>query len=194
MPVVQLVISGVAIVPNYAVNVLHHNVNFPTSAATVLQDLADFIDAWRTQCEDAFVALLPDDVEIRNYSAKVVDTGGSVTAMLGVSVPGSYVGDGMVAGVAANIGVYTADDFNEWGHIYTMGVSMSALLEGVWDAGMFTAVAALKTAMFAQIHFGTDGTADYGVWRKKTNVFHKMQALQLRPKPTLLNKRLKPVV
>jgi hypothetical protein len=192
MPIAQLVIAGAAIVPNYAVNVLHYNVTVDPAVST-LHNLLQLITAFRSAVEGPFLGLLPDDVVLRNYSAKFIDSGGSVTSMLAVNATGAYAGDGMVAGVAANIAIYTQDPLNEWGHIYTMGVSMGALLEGVWDAGMYTAVDALQTSIKPPLTWGSGGSATFGVYKKKTHTFHAVNELQLRPKPCLLNKRLRPV-
>jgi hypothetical protein len=193
MPIAQLVIASANIVPNYAVNVLHYNVTLDGSI-TDLKNMEEFIDAWRTANEGAFINLLPTDTELKNYSAKVVSAGGGPTSMLAVAVPGASGSVGMVAGVAADIALCPNGAPWRWGHIYTPGVAIVDINEGTWEAGFLANVAALKAQLLTNVTWGSGGTAELVIYNKKLATFALVVDAILRPKPTLLNKRLRPVV
>lgn len=189
----QLVITTINITANYAQNVLHYQ-TVDDGSITSLKNAEEMIDAWRTANEVHLLAMLPSDCEIKNYSCKEVGADGGPTAMIAVASTGSFGSEGMVAGVGADIALCPNGSPWRWGHFITPSVAITAMVEGVWEAGMVSAVADFKTSLLTNLTWGSGGSGQLSILNKKTGAQSLVIDAILRPKPTLLNKRLRPVV
>lgn len=192
--VYALTVNGIAINANYWANVMYFGVTHgdeldPYTAA------AQIIGWFEDNVLVPYADLVPSQVIIKGLSCyKISDVGGPSAVQM-VNVAGSAAGDGHVAGVGANLaGAPISEPFNRQAHIYTPGLSDLDYVEGEFTDAFATRVATFSEGITADIVTDDITTGDYIVYNKTSFAQRVVTIVQLRPKPVMLNKRLRPQV
>lgn len=189
----QLVLAGTGPNNNYFANVLHYRVteDDPTIPFATAGRL---IDAWIAALQTLYAALLADDTVIHTYSCKRIGPTGGNTAIKGVGVIGTATGATLANGVGADI-AFIADTstLKSVGHIFTPALTADMIVGGQYQAGFESDVNDFGTALLTTLDFDPN-SAEFVLFHKKTGHDDFVTDFALRPKPVLLNKRLRPVV
>lgn len=179
---------------NYVANVFHYSLS--ESGAGDAFDYANaLITGWIAHVEVPFLTSLGNDMVLDFITAKRVSGTGGPTAQQVSGATGLGTGPSDAAGLAADVQWQTASSLNRPGHTFLAAVPVSAYQSGSWQAPYPTTVAAWITAVRTSLTLtGGLGTADFGIFTRKGKIFNVAKAGQLLPKPTMLNKRTKPVI
>lgn len=192
MQIYELVINGEGPHGNFFANVLHYRVS-EDSPDTPFKWATQLIDAWRVINEAPYAALLSDDTVIHSYACRRVRSPGGNTALKQVGVVGTGAGDSLANGIGADLAfISDASTLKSVGHLYTPAVTGAMLSGGVWQAGFIADVDTFFTALPLNITFSAC-QANLTIYHKKTHTDDLVDNFQLRQKPVLLNKRLRPI-
>lgn len=189
----QLVVYGKGPADQPFVNVMNYVVS-ENDATIPFKNATDFIAGWRTAMETEYLDILPADCEVHAYTCKRIHPALSNAAMLQSAHAGNIVGTSVCNGVGMDI-AFIADGSTlaSVGHIYTPAITDDMIDNGVWQATADVPAGNFVTAIKTQITFGTN-TANFIIYHKKTHTWDIVTDGALRPKPILLNRRLRPVL
>lgn len=190
----QLAISGHDPGGNYIQNVFHYSLS-EAGAGSGYDYAKALITAWITANMISFANLLGNDTLIDYINAKRVSGPGGPSASTVVGTIGTGAGGSESSGFAADVQWQTSSGTNRPGHTFIAPVPTGSFGVGIWQAPFTTNVGLWVTQMMTQITLaGALGTADFGIFTRKTKTFNQTQHGQLMPKPTMLNKRTLPVI
>lgn len=179
---------------NFFQNVFHYELS---EAGTGLEYdyAADLIDAWDTGVGGDFAGMLGNDVTIDFISAKRITGIGGVSATTIVGSGGLGPNNSLCSAFAADIAWYTAAASNRPGHTFMGGVYAGAIINGQWDAAYINLANAFIASMLTQLTLAHGrGTADFGLFTRKTNTFNVAKSGVLKVKPSGFNKRTLPLI
>jgi hypothetical protein len=179
---------------NYVANVFHYSLSEGGSASPFEYAQA-LVAKWLTSVSLDFLKLLGNDTLLDFVTAKRVSGTGGPTASTIVTSTGTGAGSSLMSGAAADLQWQTASSNNRPGHTYVAPIPDGSYTAGSWVAPFTTNVGTFITTLKTQLTLtGSLGTADFGVYTRKTKVFNICKEGQLRPKPTMLNKRTLPII
>lgn len=153
------------------------------------------ISKFVTSNEPKYVDCFGSDVVLDYYTSKKIDpTGGpsasraSGTVGLGATVSGS-------AGSAADIQWQTNSPLNRAGHTFMCAWPYSFLQGDVFTNAAIIKFAALITALTTPLTLsGALGDATFKIFSRKTAAVYTVNSGTVRPKATMMNRRLSPQI
>jgi hypothetical protein len=179
---------------NFVQNVFRYQLS-EAGAHTPFEYAERLIAAFVGGPEGEFFDLMGLDVIVDFYTAKKISgTGGpSATLIKATTATGAAVST--ASGLAADIQWQTASGNNRPGHSFIGLIPDGSFQSGFYQGGFPAKCDAFITAMLTQLTLtGAAGTADFGIYTRVGSVFNHALFGQLRPKPTMLNKRTLPVI
>lgn len=190
----QLLVNGHDPGGNFVANVFHYSLS-EGGTASAFEYAKALINSWTSANLAKWLALLGNDFFIDFYTAKRVSGTGGPTSQLIAGAVGLGSASSDAAGLAADIQWQTQSSNNRPGHTFVAPVPTGTFASGSWQAPYPTAVSQFITQQLTQLTLtGGLGTADFGVYTRKTKVFNIAKSGQLLTKPTMLNKRTKPQI
>lgn len=142
----------------------------------------------------AYQDVLPVDTQIKGIAVRRVSLGGGPTWVQPFEHLGTRSGVVQSAGVCPDIAWYPGEEPWNIGHTYLPGVTGTDLTEGQFTSGFSLAVDAFCAIMVADTNLTSGGsTLDFVLWNSTDDTFAVVITGQLKAKPTLMNRRLKPV-
>ena len=190
----QLMTNGHDPGGNFVANVFHYSLSEGGSDSPFEYANA-LINQFVITVQAKLLAMCGNDFFLDFITAKRVSgTGGpSASQIIGSTGGGTAACD--AAGLASAIQWQTASSNNRPGHSFIAPVPAGLYVSGAWIAPQTTNASLFITAMRTQLTLvAGGGTADFGVYTRKTKVFNIVKEGQLLPKPTMLNKRTKPQI
>lgn len=193
--VYSLTLNGL-VGPQFYSNVLHYqfdDAGFSTRALAA----AALIDAWDTANRATFRTMIPTSCSIRSLKSRCVSAPGGFEAFKGLTgvTAGSRGGNLTASGVAPFITKFVANFAGQIGKTFLPGVTDSDMIDGIWQSGFITAVAAGKH-IFTDTLVLTGGggpTATPVVWNRLLHVARPIIAAQLQAYPGTQRRRQLPV-
>jgi hypothetical protein len=180
---------------NYFANVFHYNLSEAGSGVTPFQYADALISAWITHNEAKYMALFGNDVILDFYSAKRVSAPGGPSAARAANQTGTGATNSISTGACADVQWQTAAANNRPGHTYIGGFPSGALLGDVFQAGYLNTAGIWITSMEGNLTLsGALGSADFGTFTRKTATFNSLSSGSVRPKATMMNRRLLPQI
>ena len=152
-------------------------------------------DEWQTAVMPSYLDLFGNDVVLDFITAKRVSPPGGPSNAQTIAQPGSSIQVSISAGLAADIAWQTASNLNRPGHSYICCIP-SGSVQGDFIQPAYAALLALWSGDMLSVLTlaGGLGTATFGVYSRKVNVFNNATIGDLKPKLTMLNKRTLPLV
>lgn len=134
------------------------------------------IDAWLTAGKTAWRGCLPASTLLLSAKARCVDDAGGFEAVVPITAnrAGTRAGDGTAAGVAPVIIFYPLDNARVRGKLFLPGLSVDDAQDGVLSNLWKTQVDAHVDTFTDDIVLTGGGapTATFGIYNRKTKVFH----------------------
>lgn len=179
---------------NFFQNVFHYQLS-EAGSGNSFDYATELISSWITQNETSYLAAIGNEVILDFYSAKKVTAGGGPSATHISATPGSNIQTSSASAYAADIAWITASANNRAGHTFMAGIPTGAVSGGAFSNAYKLEITAIINDLLTQLVLGGAlGTADFGVFTRKTGAFNKINHGILRPKPTGMNKRTLPVI
>jgi hypothetical protein len=192
--VYEIVLGGQGPGGNFFANVLHYEV-VEDAPDTPFKVATGMIPAWLAENLDAYAAILPNNVVFRNALCRRVTGEGGNAASLPVAQNGTVDGEGACNGVGADI-AFIADGGppRSIGHLYTPAVAPNDLVDGDFTSTFGDNVTSLATHLLTELTWA-HGSANLVIFtRGEDPIWHTVTNVELRPKPVLMNRRLRPIV
>lgn len=138
--------------------------------------------------------LLGSDCSYLGTTCKRIYPLGGPTAVYPDIAPGGEDDPISDSGVCVNCELIVDADPYESGHLYFPGVPGTKLISNQWNELWLEQLQALLALLVLPLVTTFPGTTNYkmGVWNRKTHTLEPIVATQTKPKPTSLNKRMKP--
>lgn len=180
---------------NFFQNVMHFELSEAGSGTSPFTYADALISSFITNTEPKLVDCFGADVVLDYYAAKKVTGGGgpsqtraSGTVGLGATVCAS-------SGSAADITWQTASPLNRPGHTFIAGFPYGFLQGDVFTTPANTKYTNFINAMLAPLTLaGAFGSATFGIFTRKTAAFFTADSGSVRPKATMMNRRLVPQI
>jgi hypothetical protein len=189
----QMAISGLTPQGNYWATIWHWlwTPTDPLVGISAAREVSTWFDLTGGA---AYQAVLPLDTKIANCSVRRVSLGGGPTWSDPFNELGVRTGTVQSAGVCPDVAWYPGEEPWNIGHTYLPGVTSDDLDEGIYDPGFVTAVQTWIDLMTSDTNITQDGSGlQFVLWNAATDEFAIVITGTLKPKPTLMNRRLKPV-
>lgn len=191
----QLVTNMHNNVGNYFTNVFHYELSESGSGVTPFEYADRLISAWVAGLEAKYLDLLGSDVAIDFYTAKKVNNGGGPTSARQSGNFGTGALSSSSSGAAGDVQWQSASPLNRPGHTYLAAFPYSFLQGDIFQSGYTNKVGIWITQMILPLTLaGALGSADFTLFTRKTNTNHVIVSGQLRPKATMMNRRLLPQI
>lgn len=192
MSVTQFVVHGTTPQGNYWANVLHY-LNDDGGSSVGITKAEEFTNAWVTAMATVYASVLPTDVQIRGYSCKTVGGSGGPTWTQAANFPGTRSGVCQAAGVCPDVAIFPGVAPWKIGHIYLAGVSTTDLSEGNYTGGFYTVISSFLSTLLLTVNTAGGDQCEFAIYNRTTDVATIAIDGLLKPKPTLMNRRLRPV-
>lgn|SRR5436305_9959981 len=180
---------------NFFANVFHFELSESGSGIHPF-DYADALVAeWVTIMNTKYLALFGDDVVLDFISAKKVNEGGGPSAAHAVNAAGGAASQSSTTGASADVQWQTGSSNNRPGHTYLAAFPYDQLQADAFLALYLGHVGTWIGQMLTPMTLaGALGSATFGIYTRKTNTFNVTNSGRVRPKVTMMNKRLLPQV
>jgi hypothetical protein len=178
---------------NFFQNVFHYD--HPESASiSPWAHAKNLITAWATNIQPSYLAILGADVLLDFITARRVTGGGGPSATTVANASGTGAADSISAGLAIDVAWINSAPTNRLGHTYICCNPQGVLDGDQWNNGYVTDVDTWISDQSTNLVLGGgDGNAVFGMFTRKTALIHANISGEVRPKPTLLNKRTTPI-
>jgi hypothetical protein len=178
---------------NFFQNVFAYDVN-EAGGHSAFDYADDLITKWIAQNEISFLALLGDDVILDFYTARRV-SGSKGPAATGISGnAGSAASASLTTGLCADVFWLNGSITNRGGHTFVGGPPAGSISGDLWQGGYSTKIATWVTNMLTALNIIGPSSATFSTFsRKLGSVSHITKGI-LRPKATMMNRRLKPQI
>jgi hypothetical protein len=188
----QFTYHGQAPQGNYWANVFNF-LDDDTGPNVGITRATDDGDAINSAIRTTFLNLIPQDCNVLGHTCKKVSAGGGPTYVKSQASPGAIAHNSMAAGISPNIAWFPGVAPWKEGHSYICTAAETYLVEGIWIPTMFSEVANFAAAITAPITASGGNNLQFVIFDRITVSGNIVIDGVLRPKPTLMNRRLKPV-
>lgn len=180
---------------NFFQNVFKYDLNETGSGTSPWEYAKDLALHWGTAVKSHYLKLFGTDVSLDFYTAKKVNSGGGPSASVIDGSFGTGAGVSVTTGASGDVQWQSASPLNRPGHTYLAAFADGMLQQDAFQAPYTTDIITWGAAMLAPLTLtGTFGTAIFGIYSRKTDSFHPATNGILRPKATMMNRRLLPQI
>ncbi len=189
----QIAVHGLTPQGNYWATIWHWL--YQNSESLVGVSAARDVATWFSSTGGALLQdVLPVDTQIKGTNTRRVSLGGGPTWTEPFDHEGTRAGTVQSAGVCPDVAWYPGEAPWSIGHTYLPGVTSDDLDEGEYSDSFALAVDSFVAGIVSDANV-TDGGSQmqFVLWSPADDTFTIVITGTLRPKPTLMNRRLKPV-
>jgi hypothetical protein len=180
---------------NFFQNVFKYSLSESGSGNSPWEYAHDLLTHWSTTVKAKYLKLFGTDVTLDFFSAKKLNSGGGPTASF---IDGSFgTGSGVCtsSGASGDVQWQSASPLNRPGHTYLAAFADGSLQQDAFQAPYTTDIITWGAQMLVPLTLtGALGTATFGIYSRKTDSFHPATVGILRPKATMMNRRLLPQI
>lgn len=189
-----LTLAGVDGKGNTWENVLHFQLN-ESGAGTGADYCVALINSWMTANAATFLACHAVDTILQTVSAKKINPTGSLTIVMPQAEPGTGPATSFASAIGGLIEFVPEDGWPHSAKVFLASAPVGWVIEGVVQVAYETAIIAFADALATNLVLdGGLGTAIYGLWSKKTAIFHATIDNFFKAVVSSLSKRLRPNV
>jgi hypothetical protein len=180
---------------NFFQNVFHYELSEAGSGVSPFNYADALNSTWITNVEPSYVDLFGNDVILDFISAKRITGGGGPTASRIRATNGTAAVISSTSGASMDIQWQTASPLNRPGHTYMCSFPYNWLQGDQFSGSAIAKVATFITAITAVLPLaGALGDAVFQIFTRKTDTGYTVDSGLLRPKPTVMGRRLLPVI
>jgi hypothetical protein len=180
---------------NFFQNVFSYQLTEAGSGVSAFEYADGLISAWLTAVESKYLDLFGNDVSLDFITAKRISAPGGPSASAIVGDFGSSSQLSSSSGASADVSWQTAASTNRPGHTYLGAFPFDSLKGDVFQAAYLGKVNTWITEMLVGLTLaGALGTATFGIYSRKLTTFAQANQGLLKPKATMMNRRLVPQI
>lgn len=176
-------------------NVFHFDLSESGSGVAPWDYADSLVASWISTINSSYLALFGDDVTLDFITAKKVNGTGGPSSAHAVAAAGSAASQSSTTGASADVQWQTSSTNNRPGHTYLAAFPYDQLQADAFQALFVGHVGTWIGKMITPLTLaGALGNATFGIYTRKTDTFNVANSGRIRPKATMMNKRLLPQV
>ena len=180
---------------NFFQNVFHYELSEAGSGVSPWEYAQALNNAWIALMETDYLDLFGVDIVLDFISAKKINNGGGPSNARQRGTFGGALLASSTSGASADIQWQSNSPTNRPGHTYIAAFAYNFLQADVFQSGFTTKAATFITDMLTPLVLGGAlGTATFCIYTRKTDTQHTVLHGSVRPKATMMNRRLVPQI
>lgn len=180
---------------NFFQNVFSYELSEAGSGVGAFEYADALIAAYISHTQTDYLGLFGSDVVLDYYTAKRITGAGGVSASRASGEVGAAAGLCSTAGASADVQWQTNSPLNRPGHSYIASFPSGSIQGDVFTAAYGLKISAWITKMLAVMPLaGALGDAVFKIYSRKGDISYTVNSGILRPKATMMNRRLSPQI
>jgi len=153
------------------------------------------INSWVTHNRGKYLKLFGNDVFLDFITAKKLSAPGGPSAAVADGGAGTGAGNSVSSGASADVQWQSDSPLNRPGHTYLAAFPADSLLQDAFQAPYTGDITSFINQQLLPLALaGALGTATFCLYSRATDTQHTINAGLLRPKATMMNRRLLPQI